>query len=344
MRRILRGLGWGVIAAVALAFAYAGYVSIGSARIADNQVLEVSGGGGALEAGAEYSLISWNLGFGAFSADYSFFMDGGEQARALSKAAVEENTGAMIERLLKWDADFALLQEIDLDSDRSYHVNQRAMIGAAFPARAATYALNYDSPYLFYPPSEPIGRSVAGLMTLSRAGISSALRRSLPLEEDLGRLLDLDRCYSVARIPTANGRELCLYNLHLSAYASDKAIGNAQIAMLLSDMAAEHARGNYALAAGDFNKDLLGAAGGQLPWAQPFPTDLLPESLSLAAPTGVPSCRNADAPYARGQSFTVTIDGFLLSENIELRAAEVLDEGFLHSDHNPVRLTFALMK
>ena len=190
-------------------------------------------------------------------------------------------------------------------------------------------------------------------MTLSRFGIDSALRRSLPIETGVMKFFDLDRCYSVSRIPTADGRELCLYNLHLSAYTSDGSIVAEQLDMLLSDMAGEAAAGNYAIAGGDFNMDLLGnsaevfgVSGEDYTWAQPFPTELLPEGISLVssldADAPVASCRNADRPYEPGTSFTLTVDGFLVSDNVTVLGCEVIDEGFAHSDHNPVQMTFQL--
>ena len=67
--------------------------------------------------------------------------------------------------------------------------------------------------------------------------------------------------------------------------------------------------------------------------------------ISLAAPLDeknpVPSCRNADAPYHEGQ-YVLTVDGFLVSGNVTVEEAAVLDTGFAHSDHNPVSLTFTL--
>ena len=37
------------------------------------------------------------------------------------------------------------------------------------------------------------------------------------------------------------------------------------------------------------------------------------------------------------------IDGFIVSANVQAKAAETLDEGFTCTDHNPVRLKFTLM-
>lgn len=36
------------------------------------------------------------------------------------------------------------------------------------------------------------------------------------------------------------------------------------------------------------------------------------------------------------------MDGFLVSGNVTVEEATVIDTGFAHSDHNPVSLTFTL--
>ena len=55
----------------------------------------------------------------------------------------------------------------------------------------------------------------------------------------------------------------------------------------------------------------------------------------------VPSCRNADAPY-HDEQFVLTVDGFIVSENVQVEELAVIDTGFAYSDHNPIRLTFSL--
>ena len=60
-------------------------------------------------AGEELTLITYNVGFGAYSADYSFFMDGGEYSRALSADAVRENIGGAIDVVKAENPDFVLL-------------------------------------------------------------------------------------------------------------------------------------------------------------------------------------------------------------------------------------------
>ena len=216
---------------------------------------------------------------------------------------------------------------------------------------SAAFAVNYHSAYLFYPVLEPHGASDAGILTLVDCEIESAIRRSLPVETGLTKFLDLDRCYSVSRIPVSNGKTLCLYNLHLSAYTSDGTIANDQLEMLIADMQAEYEAGNYVVGGGDFNKDLLGdsaaifgVSGENYTWAQPIPEGVIGGGIRLAAAENlVPSCRNADRAYAPGESFVLTVDGFLVSENVEITALETVDAGFECSDHNPVSMRFVLI-
>lgn len=335
---------------------YVGYVFLTYYRVEDNLPLEVekaSTESDPADVGETYRLVSYNIGFGAYSDDYSFFMDGGTESRARSKEAVYENVGGAIAAAKEAEPDFLFLQEVDIDGTRSYHVDEYVYACSLLPELGQrVFAQNYDSPYLFWPLLEPHGANQAGQATFSRYDISSALRRSLPIEDGFMKLVDLDRCYSVSRVPLENGRELVLYNFHLSAYTSDGTIAEEQLKMLFADMSAEYAAGNYAIAGGDFNKDILGnsseifgVSGEAYTWAQPIPPELVPEGLTIVAPFDeadpVASCRNADRPYGP-DNYLVTVDGFIVSGNVTVVDAQVIDTAFRWSDHNPVYMDFVL--
>ena len=357
MKKVLIAVLCVVLAVVLAVGGYVAYVFLAWYRLDDDLPLTVDTLGaaaGAPAVGESCRLASYNVGFGAYSADYSFFMDGGRESRARSPEAVRENLTGAVEAVTALDPDFLLIQEIDTDGTRSHHIDELALIrerlGGAFAC--GTFAQNYDSPYLFWPLTEPHGANKAGIAVFSKFPVASALRRSLPNEGGFMKLLDLDRCYSVQRVPAADGRELVIYNFHLSAYTSDGTIANQQLEMLFADMKAEHDAGNWTIAAGDFNKDLVGDGGAsfgvigpEYTWAQPIPASIVPEGFRIIAPydeaAPVPSCRNADRPYGE-DDFCVTVDGFIVSANVETAAAAVADTGFAWSDHNPVYLDFTL--
>lgn len=330
---------------------YLGYVLLSYSRIEDN--LEITPANRAQEdavsVGTEYTALIQNIGFGAYTEAFTFFMDGGKESWAESKESVLECVGAAADTAKKYNPDFVLFQEVDFDSTRSYHINQREILENEFSAFSSSFAVNYHSAFLMYPLTEPHGASNSGLLTLSRFNISSSLRRSLPISDSLSKFLDLDRCYSITRIPTDNGKELVLFNVHLSAYGGSDEIRAAQMNMLFNDMKAEYDKGNYCVCGGDFNHDftgdstqkLNGGAEVDFGWAQPFPADMLPEGISRCTdyPSLVPTCRNCDIPYKEG-NFTIIVDGFLVSDNVEVLLVENIKTDFTYSDHNPVLLKF----
>lgn len=346
---ILRAILAIILLLILVVVGYFIYVFASFHRIEDNVVLEVEDPIAVkAQTGVEYSILTWNMGFGAYSDDYSFFMDGGKYSRAFSKEATIDNITAMVTKVTEISPDFVYIQEVDTDSTRSYHVDEKTLIQRYLTGYTSVFAQNYDSPYLFYPIFCPHGKSVAGIMTAAKYNIESSLRRQLPIETGVMKLLDLDRCYSVTRVPVEGGKTLCLYNMHLSAYTSDGTIATEQLQMLIADMEKEHEAGNYIICGGDFNKDLLGnsaevfgVSGDDFTWAQPIPSEMIPSWLTKVACSNAPSCRNADRPYDE-TNFVLTIDGFLVSDNIQITFAEVIDLEFKNSDHNPVIMKFIL--
>jgi len=82
VRKIIRTV---LILFVILLLAAAGYVLyvfLGFHRIADNETPAIEGNAEKEEVspGQELTVLSYNIGFGAYSDDYTFFMDGGKSA------------------------------------------------------------------------------------------------------------------------------------------------------------------------------------------------------------------------------------------------------------------------
>ena len=340
-----------------VAIVYVAYVFISYDRIDDNTEITPQGTAKseAVKVGTEYTALTYNVGFGAYTPDYSFFMDGGESSWAKSKQSVVDCIDGASQIVREHDADFVLFQEVDRDGTRSYHVDERDQLIDAFPDHSSTYAVNYHSPFLFYPVTQPHGANTSGLLTLSDTSITSAVRRSLPVSTGVKKILDLDRAYSINRIPVENGRELVILNTHTSAYGTDGDLQTQQMKMMFDDMKAEYDKGNYVVAGGDWNHDFTGDSRYQLndvspedleklAWCADFPADLIPEGFSRVTnyASGLrPSTRNADIPYGE-DSFVVTLDGFIVSDNVETTYAEIIDTGFIYSDHNPVEMRFKL--
>lgn len=356
---VFKIIGIVVAALVVIVAAYVAYAYFSFHRIKDSQSLTINQQSASeqIPTGQELMITSYNIGFGAYSDDYTFFMDGGKESWAFSEDAVYENIAGAMGVINEQAPDIALFQEVDFDATRSYHVDERELVTGGMNdigQYSYTFAQNYDSPFLMYPIFQPHGKNKAGIMTFSNAQINHSMRRSLPIEEGISKVLDLDRCYSKNHIATDNGNQLIVYNLHLSAYTADASTAETQLKMIIEDMQREYKRGNYCIAGGDFNRDLLGnspeifhTAKLDDNWAQPVNMDLFTEDITLVAPFDennlAASCRNPDKPYEKGD-FVVTVDGFIVSANVEVVYSNVIETDYKYSDHNPVMMQFKLRK
>lgn len=65
--------------------------------------------------GDDVSILTWNVGYAGLGEESDFFMDGGKQVRAPSKAVVEKNMDGIVSTVEALDADFTFLQEIEAD-------------------------------------------------------------------------------------------------------------------------------------------------------------------------------------------------------------------------------------
>lgn len=366
--RVLKVL-LGMVVAVALIFGgYVLYLQLNYYRISDNAAVTNEGASPAtthIEVGKEYTASTYNIGFGAYTPDYTFFMDEGimadgtrtkgEHGRAVSKDSVEKCTEGALETVASLNSgaapDFMLFQEVDRNSDRSYHVNQVQETESKFSQDASYFAQNFHTGFLAYPIPEFHGSVDAGLMTLSNVTAAESTRRSYPVDQSFfAKFFDLDRCFMITRYPTSDGHELVLINSHMSAYDAGGTMRAKQLAMLREVLTQERAKGNYVIAGGDWNHALAGSlslypSDQQVPdWVAELKDSDLPEGFSVVKADNladVPSCRGDDIPYTKGHTYTTTVDGWIVSDNVKARA-ENIDTGFAFSDHNPVLLRFTL--
>ena len=194
-----------LIVVVLVVGGYFAYVFLTYKRIEDNVDLTVEGNvQEPAQTGKEYTAVSYNIGFGAYTADFTFFMDGGKESRARSKESVLECVNGSAQNALSFEPDIVLFQEVDTDSTRSWHVDQKEIIQSAFGEKGnwdSVFASNYHSAYLMYPLTKPHGKSNSGILTLSKMDITSSLRRSLPIATSFKKILDLDRCYNYSCLP-----------------------------------------------------------------------------------------------------------------------------------------------
>lgn len=307
----------------------------------------------SLKLGNEITVLSWNIGYSALGDDADFFMDGGKKVMSSSRERVNENLESIVKNVKSLNPDITMFQEVDVNSHRSYSINESSLISNLMGETEGGYATNYRVKFVPYP-VPPIGKVDSGIQLQSKFPMKEVNRIQLPIPFSWPeRLGNLKRCLLVSKIPIKDSkRELVVVNLHLEAY-DDGTGKEAQTKKLFQVLEPERRKGNYIIAGGDFNQTFssvdISKYKAQKGMWKPGKLDIekYKKNWQFAMDNENPSCRSLDKPLenADRKSFQYyIIDGFIVSKNIKVKKYRNVDLKFRNSDHNPVLLNVELEK
>lgn len=302
----------------------------------------------------EISILSWNIGYAGLGKDENFFFDGGKEVRPKSKEIIEKYLQGICKTLNDIPSDIYLLQEVDEDSKRSYHMDQKQVL---LEQLKMDYYFAYNYCCLYVPfPLPPIGKVMAGVTTFTNFNTLQSTRYSLPVSFKWPiSIANLKRCLLINRIPiNGSDKELIIINLHLEAFDSGEG-KVAQTNTLKKIMFEEYEKGNFVVAGGDFNQVFSTVDDSKYPkiwdgWSSGFiDANDFPKGWQLVTDDTYPTCRDVSRSYndedAKNHNWQYyVIDGFILSPNVKLLQINVINEDFVNSDHNPVYMKFILEK
>ena len=170
-KKVLKIVGGVLGALVLIVVIYVVYVMASYYRLDDSLSLETAEpeegqvesvielDAGSQGTAQEFTIVSANLGFGAYGPDFDFFMDGGSGSVAPSAQYVSDNVNGSADAIEGLDPDIVLFQEVDIDGTRSHGVDEYALLRNDFPTLCSVFAQNYDSPYLAWPLYAPHGKN-----------------------------------------------------------------------------------------------------------------------------------------------------------------------------------------
>ena len=118
-----------------------------------------------ISAGDSFTIMSWNIGYGALGDNADFLLDGGVHMLTSS------GERAIADFFKSISPDFAIFQEVDKDSDRSEHIDESVLLSDASAASGmgaaqTMFGTNYKT--LMVPLGWPLYGSIdGGLMSFS---------------------------------------------------------------------------------------------------------------------------------------------------------------------------------
>lgn len=315
-------------------------------KINSNQALKI-------QLNEEYQALTFNIGYAALGIDEDFVMDGGKRGIPKSQQVVEGYLQGIQNILTDHPSDIYFLQEVDLNSRRSYRIDQRFELSNTLGNQYSnSFAYNYKALFVPFPFSftDYLGKVESGVLTYSKFSANEAERHQFPGAFSWPvRTVNLKRGMLVNYLPiTGSDKLLVIANIHLSAYDSGELREN-EMNYLKEFLKKQHELGNYVLVGGDFNQTFpqVSKPIDENEWFNPIKieSDFLPSGYNFAVDPNVWTSRLLNQPYNptdTENTYHFVIDGFIVSSNIEVVEVKGLDLGFVFSDHNPVSLKFIL--
>ncbi|MFA6707859.1 MAG: endonuclease/exonuclease/phosphatase family protein [Sphaerochaetaceae bacterium] len=286
----------------------------------------------------ELTILSWNIGYAGMGKEADFFMDGGSQYRPQKSSLVYKNLDGIIDHLSRCDADIFLLQEVAKTSWITRNIDVYTTLKDAFFDRYWTYSDDLITRWVWWPLRIRMGNA-----TVSVIEPTAAETRALALEP--GYILGMFRKqYKMHIIRIADN--WVIVNVHLSAFDSaETSVREQQLRQVLDFASSEYEKGNKVVIGGDWNLRLVetdfphSTATEHLFWIRDLPEWARMPGWSWAADAQTPSVRTVHVPYTEGHNYTLVIDGFLISPNVELLSVHTDNLDFSFSDHQSVSIT-----
>lgn len=346
MKKVLKLIGGVLGVILALFLVLVAYLWVREYRPEDVEAINLLGDGKEIvEQDKDYRVMSWNIGYGGLDKDTDFFMDGGKRVFPINKDHVENALTNIIGLSKDLNADFKLFQEVDKDSKRTYNINEVDLFKENIGGNLA-FALNYKVDFVPFP-IPPMGKMESGILTQTNMKIEQSQRHQQPVPHKFPvRLANLKRGFSASYLPIKDSdKKFVLVNVHLDAYESGNNGRLAQSKQIIDFVDSEYKKGNYVLVGGDFNQELT-EIKKEVPegiWDPSlFPKDYLKDYMKLYHGESETSVVN-DKPYTGKDAYLSTIDGFIVTDNIDVEYIRtVKEQNFKFSDHNPVIMKFSL--
>ncbi len=295
-----------------------------------------------------FTFFTWNVGYSGLGAETDFFYDQGKMVITPEAWVRKYFVGITSSVAEQKGADFIFLQEVDRSSKRSYSIDMEKGICDVMPDYSSYFAVNYDVKYLPFPWTEPLGKILGGLQTLTNRNQVESKRIALPGITDFPRkLFYLERCLMVQRMKLSNGKELVTVNAHLEAY-DDGGVKRAQMKVMKELLEQEYTKGNYVVIGGDWN--IAPPDFNVHKWEKEKESDPLYlmnndstyiKDWKFVYDSNIPTNRKNSHAF-NDKTFTTVIDYFYVSPNVEVVEVKGHDFGFKNSDHNPVSMKVRL--
>ncbi len=337
---------WIVVPIITIIIIFFTLATITEYRPKEKEIIFINDSSNELIISQSIRILTWNIGYAGLGENMDFFYDGGRMIRD-TKENTLSNLNSIIRTIKSIDADIVLLQEVDINSHRTYNISEIDSLKKYFSDYHLYFAPNYKSIFVPIPLNNPIGKVEAGMVIMSKFFPLDVTRYQYPSKFSYPkRLFNLKRGLLSARYLTDFGDTLIVACTHNTAF-DDGGMIDAETRFIEQLIIQNDSKKNISIIGGDWNQ---------------FPPSYTPDREALenkffspvtiddsvlkdygyfSYDKNINSLRYCNTPY-NPDSITTITDYFYLTNSVVVERIKTIDLKFKYSDHNPVILDISL--
>ncbi|HAZ36237.1 MAG TPA: hypothetical protein DEF85_00420 [Clostridiaceae bacterium] len=333
---------------ISLLCVFLGYIHFNEYKPAEIEDLEIiNNTKSVIDTNTDLSLLSYNVSYSILDENAEYYFEGGLSTKAYSKKRVENNLNSTSDFLVKNNYDFIMLQDVDVESKRSYKINQFNYVQNKLKNYGSIFNPIHKVSFIPYPINMPLGQVYCGDAVFFKYRANSSERYALPSNKKWPmKMFDQKKAFSTTEFYLSNGKKLILLNFDLNDNSTNDKAKLLQIKEIKNYIEGEYKKGNYIIAGGNFGYILHDSpykcSEGFPQGLSYIPKDFKMKNFKFVYDTKYPTFRSASMPYIKDKNFTSITDGFLVSDNIKVLNISTVNLGFKNSNHNPVQLKFRI--
>ena len=282
------------------------------------------------------NVLVWNVGYAGLGEESDFVADGGKMLLPPDRDAIIKNLNGIVKTLQDSEFDIALMQEVAEAGflTRGVHVLEN------ITESLSDYSLFFSSDIStkWFPKRMSLKH---GLAIFSKD--MDTPPKVIRIDDEPERIMGfIKRKYHIQEMELViDNQDWVVINIHLSAFDKSASVRTKQLETVFSIANEHYEAGKAVVVGGDWNMRLgqtdfpYTSSKEALFWIHDFPQGAITDGWRRVFDPSGPTVRTNERPFNKGENYTTIIDGLIISPNVSLVDANLINLDFKYTDHQP---------
>lgn len=330
-----KAFGWFLLLCILVAsyFFMAGFVTVKNREVPTQYKPKASP---ASSISSPLNVLVWNIGYAGLGEESDFVADGGEMLLPPDRHAIVKNLDGILKTLQNSEFDVALMQEVAEAGFLTRGVEVLGGIAEGLSDHSLFFSSDISTKW--FPQRISLKHGLA-IFSKDMKTPPQVIR----IDEEPERIMGfIKRKYHIQEMELViDNQDWAIINIHLSAFDKSASVRTKQLETVFKIANEHYQAGKAVVVGGDWNMRLgqtdfpYTSSEEALFWIHDFPQGAINDGWQKVFDPSGPTVRTNERPFNKGENYTTIIDGLVISPNVSLLDAQLINLDFKYTDHQP---------